>query len=256
MGSFILSEALYKNRPFTIYNSNKIQQRPNVSFRDHFLSVRLRSADVFRASCRWVETRRTPGLSRAAPLWRLCGKIHRLAKRRWVCGGCFSCVRFAVLISWRGFLCVFVKPEKKEQTKGSNTSSWRRRAANTCVPPRADGRYMWASLWIFPKHLRLFPEAVWLIALDTSSFVNIPSFSFDDFSSSGLTSHSDLSKHFLVLERPILLQRPTKLCQQQHSDQSLTHFYSYLSWFSSSFLLFWSKLNILTVWRAGIDFFL
>lgn len=97
------------------------------------------------------------------------------------------------------FFCVFVKPEKKEPAKGSNTSSWRRRAANTCVPPRADGRYMWASLWIFPKHLRLFPEAVWLIALDTSSFVNIPSFSFDDFSFSGLTSHSDLSKHFLVL---------------------------------------------------------
>lgn len=85
------------------------------------------------------------------------------------------------------FVCVFVKPEKKEQTKGSNMSSWRRRAANTCVPPRADSRYMWASLWIFPKHLRLFPEAVWLIALDTSSSVNIPSFSFDDFSSSGLT---------------------------------------------------------------------
>lgn len=59
--------------------------------------------------------------------------------------------------------------------------------------PRAADRYMWASLWIFPKHLRLFPEGVWLIALDTSSFsssVNIPSFSFDDFSSSGLTGHS------------------------------------------------------------------
>lgn len=111
-----------------------------------------------------------------------------------------------------GFFCVFVKPEKKEQTKGSDTSSWRRRAANTCGPPRADGRYMWASLWIFPKHLHLFPEAVRLIALDassSSSSVNIPSFSFDDFSSSGLTEQVTVSP-FKTLPRTLTSHSATQ----------------------------------------------
>lgn len=64
-----------------VYNSNKIQQRPNVSFRDHFLSVRLRLADVFPAGesrlgvhLDSAEPRRSGDSVEKSPVWQEGGE--------------------------------------------------------------------------------------------------------------------------------------------------------------------------------------
>lgn len=79
--------------------------------------------DVSCISSRWVETLLTHGLKRDVFPWRLCGKIHHFAERRWVIW--FSQQFLLTVVFW--LLCLFFeKPEKKERTERNDTTSWGR----------------------------------------------------------------------------------------------------------------------------------